>query len=39
MDINKLVDKDGELIVVVDCFLDLNKLVLVDEGYCGFLGD
>ena len=39
MDINKLADKDGELTVAVDRFLDLNKLVLVDEGHRGSSGD
>lgn len=39
MDINKLADKEGELTVAVDRFLDLNKLVLVDEGHRGSSGD
>ena len=39
MDINKLADKDGELTVAVDRFLDLNKLVLVDEGHRGSSGE
>ncbi|MEE3701086.1 DEAD/DEAH box helicase family protein [Mannheimia haemolytica] len=39
MDINKLAEKDGELTVAVDRFLDLNKLVLVDEGHRGSSGD
>ena len=39
MDINKLADKDGELTVAIDRFLDLNKLVLVDEGHRGSSGD
>lgn len=39
LDINKLADRDGELTVAVDRFLDLNKLVLVDEGHRGSSGD